>query len=139
MYGEQLSRWVAVVPRKHLLVLSFDKMVSGSANSALISFLGLHTRSNMQLPDDNEPKYPGTVNKPTCDSRDALAEIFSPWNERLYRQVDSDRARGLAPPQEPEFGKFSEAACWNAPPTAAELATVNTAAKLTQRAALQPP
>ena len=48
-------------------------------------------------------------------TRDKLAALYAPFNDRLYTMLGNDLLRGYAPASEPFFGTFPPPECaWNA-------------------------
>lgn len=80
-YAEQLERWLALYPRRQLLVLGFETLAAdplGTLNEAL-AFLGLPPATTARLGARNARRYPPM--SPATAER--LAAYFEPHNRRL--------------------------------------------------------
>jgi len=56
--------------------------------------------------DDHDPY----VEKITCETMNALKELYAPWNKLLFYDLQKAASSGAAPPQEPAFEGFGQSA-----------------------------
>jgi len=94
-YAEQLERWLAVFPRKQLLVMSSEQFYANppAAVNRVLEFLGLPTAPTTCEKQYNKAEY----SKMPPETRRRLTEYFAPHNERLFsllgERFDWDESR----------------------------------------------
>lgn len=104
-YAEYIRNYLTVFNRSQIFICNFERLIkeTSSMMNRLKKFLSLSKGwgNKVVLPHDNK----ATV-KPRfdCRTRDALAAIYEPHNEDLYRLL---REPG-APPEEPPFLPFAD-------------------------------
>ena len=110
IYAPQLQQWSAQFPRRQLMVVSFDTLVRSGPRSAL-EFAGLPSAGAMALPHKNGRPTHCRVERVSCATRSALAEVYEPWNRLLYEGLRRDACSGDAPGAEPPFPPFEAPMC----------------------------
>ncbi|KAJ8612379.1 hypothetical protein CTAYLR_007948 [Chrysophaeum taylorii] len=98
MYAAQLRAWWAVVPRFQFLVVGFEQhLVEKSADflPRLSRFLEI-PEIMTSLPRKNHHAPPSI---PRCETRDLLAAVFEPENQKLYAMLGDAKRHPLEPPK----------------------------------------
>jgi hypothetical protein len=81
MYAEQLERWLAVVPRELLMVVTTDELGERPAETyaSILAFLGAAPHELTEYPRVFDREYEPMLS----DTRAMLAELFAEPNRRL--------------------------------------------------------
>ena len=84
LYGSLLERWFQLFDRKQILVLSFDELRTNATSFAqrVTQFLQIDTP--LALPTGQESNKSKKWADPPCAAQKPLADVFEPWNEKLY-------------------------------------------------------
>ena len=110
MYSHFLLQWFQWMPRKQILILSYDELMSDplTFKKRVGDFLGLQNISHAELTKANTHSNPEKITLPSCKSRDRLERALKRWNKRLYALLE----RNPGPPMEQfPFPKFKASAC----------------------------
>ena len=89
-------------------LLSTNAKPSAASLSSVLCFLGTSPShpENLTLPHANERASSCKLVQIECQTRDALSQLFAPWNMWLTSKLAADAARGARPVQERDFDGF---------------------------------
>ena len=101
LYHDQIHRWLRLFPREQLMIIQSERFFENSADTmnAVAEFLGIepfefHNAKQLQRRWDagarNKPREPQDYAALDNDTRSLLVEFFAPYNEQLYRLIDTD-------------------------------------------------
>jgi hypothetical protein len=113
MYSPQLELWFQHFSRSQVLVVAMDELIKDTTVviSRLTRFLRFEaTLEYVELPRANVNS--NSTPPISCSTRDALANVYGPWNSRLYSVLELPGLFGnMRPQEEGAFTPFSELPC----------------------------
>ena len=99
MYAPQLERWAQHFPRHQLFVQSMPGLLGDVPGQmkALVDFLGLPKQKPIEKLAKSKSTSSVRGGNMTCASRDALLEIYRPYDDALFRFLAAPGAPSVEP------------------------------------------
>lgn len=92
MYWAQLQLWWRKFDRQQMLILISDEISEAPLDfqRKLYRHVGIHASALPAVPHANTKNYPGKVGLMDCRTRDALQDLYSGWNKRLFHDLKGE-------------------------------------------------
>lgn len=109
-YDEALDRWTNKVPRRNLLVVSYESFANdgGATMEAITTHYGMSPKGSISLQSKVASALPSPheVSVVKCDTLKTLRAHFMPHNDALLRRLRHERESGSSPEDEVPFPAF---------------------------------
>ena len=107
MYAIHLRQWFQLFDRQQILVLAYDELqhLPEQSQDRIQRFLGHKISGRLSRSNSNDSV--DKIRSPSPRAREALLAAFAPYNEDLYRLLESDTGPSMEQRPFPRFKMLS--------------------------------